>query len=112
MSSGHFWKNRRQLEKIAGGHPVRPRQGLYLWGKDERPVRRGILSADNRAFLKCQMDWRTGGTEKAALAPCPARNGLPAGGFAGTGCLRDHESAAFWKISVVFTQGLRPSSYR
>lgn len=25
-------------------------KGLYLWGKDGRPVRRGILSSDNRAW--------------------------------------------------------------
>lgn len=41
-------------------------KGLYLWGKDERPVRRGILSADNRAW-KYQMDWKEDGTEKAAF---------------------------------------------
>ncbi|MDD5939025.1 MAG: carbohydrate kinase [Clostridiales bacterium] len=42
-------------------------KGLYLWGRDDRPVRRGILSADNRAW-KYQMDWKADGTEAAAFA--------------------------------------------
>lgn len=41
-------------------------KGLYLWGKDDRPVRRGILSADNRAW-RYPMDWRADGTEDAAF---------------------------------------------
>ena len=55
--------------KIAGIGLCGHGKGLYLWGKDEQPVRRGILSADNRAW-KYQMDWRTDGTEKAE--PCMA----------------------------------------
>ena len=42
-------------------------KGLYLWGKDGAPVRRGILSADNRAW-RYQMDWKADGTEQAAFA--------------------------------------------
>ena len=42
-------------------------KGLYLWGKDGRPARRGILSSDNRAW-RYQMDWRENGTEKAAFS--------------------------------------------
>lgn len=41
-------------------------KGLYLWGKDGRPVRRGILSADNRAW-RYPMGWREDGTEEAAF---------------------------------------------
>lgn len=41
-------------------------KGLYLWGKDGRPVRRGILSADNRAW-RYPMDWKADGTEDAAF---------------------------------------------
>ncbi len=41
-------------------------KGLYLWGKDGRPVRRGILSADNRAW-RYPMDWKGDGTEEAAF---------------------------------------------
>ncbi len=41
-------------------------KGLYLWGKDGRPVRRGILSSDNRAW-RYPVDWRADGTEDAAF---------------------------------------------
>ena len=42
-------------------------KGLYLWGKDGRPARPGILSADNRAW-EYQTRWQADGTEKAAFA--------------------------------------------
>lgn len=42
-------------------------KGLYLWGKDGKPARRGILSADNRAW-KYPLDWRENGTEEKAFA--------------------------------------------
>ena len=65
---------RRLLEKtgvapaaIAGIGLCGHGKGLYLWGKDGHPVRRGILSADNRAW-KYQMDWRADGTEEKAFA--------------------------------------------
>lgn len=41
-------------------------KGLYLWGKDGKPVRRGILSADNRAW-RYPMKWKEDGTEEAAF---------------------------------------------
>ena len=71
--------------KIAGIGLCGHGKGLYLWGKDEQPVRRGILSADNRAW-KYQMDWRTDGTE------WPASRWLC---WPGCGIT----SLAFWKIS-------------
>jgi len=42
-------------------------KGLYLWGRDGRPVRPGILSADNRAW-EHQLRWQSDGTEQAAFA--------------------------------------------
>ena len=42
-------------------------KGLYLWGRDGRPVRRGILSSDNRAW-RYPLDWKRDGTEAAAFA--------------------------------------------
>ena len=41
-------------------------KGLYLWGKDGRPARPGILSSDNRAW-KYAADWAENGTEAAAF---------------------------------------------
>ena len=40
-------------------------KGLYLWGEDG-PARRGILSADSRAW-RYPLDWRADGTEEAAF---------------------------------------------
>lgn len=42
-------------------------KGLYLWGKDGRPVRNGILSADNRAYAY-PVRWRQDGTEEKVFA--------------------------------------------
>lgn len=36
-------------------------KGLYLWGKDNKPVRNGIISTDNRAY-KYPMKWEEDGT--------------------------------------------------
>lgn len=41
-------------------------KGLYLWGKDGKPVRNAILSADTRAQAYEQR-WKTDGTEKSAF---------------------------------------------
>ena len=38
-------------------------KGLYLWGKDGKPVRNGIISTDNRAWNYPQK-WRQNGTEE------------------------------------------------
>ena len=36
-------------------------KGLYLWGKDDKPVRNGIISTDNRAY-QYPIKWETDGT--------------------------------------------------
>ncbi len=41
-------------------------KGLYLWGKDGRPARRGILSSDNRA-MSYTAAWAENGIESAAF---------------------------------------------
>ena len=41
-------------------------KGLYLWGKNGQPVRRGILSSDNRA-LRYAETWKDDGTEEEAF---------------------------------------------
>ena len=40
-------------------------KGLYLWGKDGRPVRNAILSSDNRAYAY-MLRWKADGTEEKA----------------------------------------------
>ncbi|MDL2218477.1 carbohydrate kinase [Christensenellaceae bacterium OttesenSCG-928-M15] len=50
-------------EKIAGVGICGHGKGLYLWGKDDKPVRPGILSADNRAY-EYPLKWEQNGTAK------------------------------------------------
>lgn len=37
-------------------------KGLYLWGKDGKPARNGIISTDNRAYAY-PVKWKKDGTE-------------------------------------------------
>ena len=41
-------------------------KGLYLWGKDGKPARNGIISTDNRAYAY-PVRWREDGTEDRAF---------------------------------------------
>ena len=41
-------------------------KGLYLWGKDNKPARRGIISTDNRAYAY-PVKWKADGTEERAF---------------------------------------------
>ena len=41
-------------------------KGMYLWGKDDRPVRMGIISTDNRAYAYASR-WKKDGTEAKAF---------------------------------------------
>ena len=52
-----------RADEIAGVGLCVHGKGLYLLGKDDRPARRGILSADNRAW-KYPVEWREDGTEE------------------------------------------------
>lgn len=42
-------------------------KGLYLWGKDNRPARNGIISTDNRAYRYVDK-WKADGTEDKVFA--------------------------------------------
>ena len=42
-------------------------KGLYLWGKDEKPAYRGIVSTDSRAWQIVE-DWQKDGTAEKAFA--------------------------------------------
>ena len=42
-------------------------KGLYLWGKDGKPARNGIISTDNRAYAY-PVKWREDGTEEKVFA--------------------------------------------
>ena len=53
-------------EAIAGVAVCGHGKGLYLWGKDGRPARNGIISTDNRAYAY-PVKWREDGTEARAF---------------------------------------------
>lgn len=64
---GVLEKSGVRAEEIAGVGLCGHGKGLYLWGKDGKSARRGILSADNRAW-KYPVEWRENGTEGKAFA--------------------------------------------
>jgi len=45
-------------------------KGLYLWGKDEKPVRPGIISTDSRAYAYVERWNRDGTAERAFPLTC------------------------------------------
>lgn len=49
-------------EQIAGIGICGHGKGLYLWGKNDAPVRNGIISTDNRAYAYVER-WKADGTE-------------------------------------------------
>jgi L-xylulokinase len=53
--------------EIAGVAVCGHGKGLYLWGKDGKPARNGIISTDNRAY-EYPVRWRRDGTEERAFA--------------------------------------------
>lgn len=75
-------------------------KGLYLWGRDGRPARRGIISTDNRAW-KYPLEWeRSGVAEKAmALSRQHILAGQPVSLLA---WLRDNEPGVIEKTQWIF----------
>lgn len=75
-------------------------KGLYLWGKDNRPVRNGIISTDNRAY-EYPVKWRRDGIEnKAFQYTCQhimACQPVPLLAW-----LRDNEPESIGKIKYIF----------
>ena len=53
-------------EDVAGIGVCGHGKGLYLWGKDDKPARNGIISTDNRAYRYVER-WKADGTEKKAF---------------------------------------------
>ena len=56
-----------QPSDIAGVGVSGHGKGLYLWGRDGRPLRNGIISTDNRAWQYVR-DWQADGTEEKAFS--------------------------------------------
>ncbi len=87
-------------EQIAGVGICGHGKGLYLWGKDDRPLRNGIISTDNRAYRYVDQ-WRADGTEEKvfALSCQHIMNCQPVALLA---WIRDNEPENYKNIKYVF----------
>ena len=75
-------------------------KGLYLWGDDDRPLRRGIPSTDNRAY-EYPVRWRSDGTEAAAFEKS-CQHILSCHPAALLAWIRDNEPENYKHIKYVF----------
>lgn len=76
-------------------------KGLYLWGKDGRPARNGIVSTDNRAYAY-PMRWRREGVEDE-LFPVTCQHILASQPVSLLAWLRDNEPGTWGNIKYVFS---------
>ena len=75
-------------------------KGLYLWGKDHRPVRNGIISTDNRAW-EYPRRWEKDGTADVVFARS-CQHILAGQPVALLAWLRDHEPESIEKTQWIF----------
>ena len=75
-------------------------KGLYLWGKDNQPVRNGIISTDNRAYAYATR-WRQDGTEKKVFARS-CQHIMACQPVALLAWLKDNEPECFNNIQWIF----------
>lgn len=75
-------------------------KGLYLWGVDDRSVRNGIISTDNRACAYPVM-WRKSGAEAAAFE-LNCQHVMACQPVSLLAWLRDNESENYKRIRWVF----------
>lgn len=75
-------------------------KGLYLWGKDGRPVRNGIISTDNRAW-EYPLRWERDGTAREVFERS-CQKILACQPVSLLAWLRDHEPACIDEIRWVF----------
>ena len=75
-------------------------KGLYLWGKDGKPVRNGILSADNRAYAYPKK-WKEDGTEDKVFK-ISLQHILACQPVSLLAWLKDHEPEVMDRIEWVF----------
>ena len=93
-------KCRVDPKKIAGVGICGHGKGLYLWGKDNKPVRNGIVSTDNRAHVYSSL-WRADGTESKAFE-FSNQHVMSCQPVALLAWLRDNEPKSFEKIKWIF----------
>lgn len=87
-------------DEVAGVGICGHGKGLYLWGKDGRPARRGIISTDNRAYAYVKR-WREAGVEEAAFKKTYQRI-LPCQPVALLAWLQDHEPQTIQNTRWIF----------
>ena len=75
-------------------------KGLYLWGKDDKPVRNGIISTDNRAYMY-PMQWEKDGTAKKVFE-LSYQKILSCQPVSLLAWLRDHEPDTIGNIKWIF----------
>jgi len=75
-------------------------KGLYLWGKDGKPARNGIISTDNRAWAY-PLKWRADGTEARAFE-LSCQHVMACQPVALLAWLRDNEPGVMDNIQWVF----------
>lgn len=75
-------------------------KGLYLWGKDDKPARNGIISTDNRAYEYPER-WRADGTEEKVFA-FSCQHIMACQPVALLAWLRDHEPDVVKNIRWIF----------
>ncbi len=75
-------------------------KGLYLWGKDGRPARNGIISTDNRAYQYVDR-WKADGTEDKVFA-ISCQHIMNCQPVALLAWLKDHEPENYANIKYVF----------
>jgi len=75
-------------------------KGLYLWGKDNRPARYGIISTDNRAYEYVEK-WRNDGTEEEVFK-ISLQHIMSCQPVALLAWVRDNEPDVYQNIQYVF----------
>ena len=75
-------------------------KGLYLWGKNGKPARNGILSSDNRAW-QVVAGWKADGTEEKAFS-LSCQHIMACQPVALLAYLRDHEKEVLNQTQWIF----------
>ncbi len=97
---GLISKNNIDPKDIAGVGLCGHGKGLYLWGKDNHPVRRGIISSDNRAW-EYATKWKNDGTEEKAFE-LSAQHIMACQPICLLAWIKDNEPGTFENIKWIF----------
>lgn len=76
-------------------------KGLYLWGKDGKPTRNGIISTDNRAYTY-PVQWMESGVEQDVFTRS-CQHIMACQPVALLAWLRDHEPESYQNIQWIFS---------